>query len=87
MQLSLDGSWSTVIAERKFTRVENMPNTLSVRNEGTHFSVYVNEQLMGEADDNRLSGGRAGLALDMPVSSEERAITISGFSVYVPLTP
>jgi hypothetical protein len=65
----------------------NTPNTLSVRNEGTHYAVYVNNQLMGEADDDRLSGGRAGVALDLPVSSEERVITINTFSVYVPMTP
>jgi hypothetical protein len=87
LQLYLDNTWSTLIADKKYTRVPNTPNILAVRNEGTHYTVYVNDQLMGEVDDSRLAGGRAGIALDLSVSSEERVISFSAFVVYVPPTP
>jgi hypothetical protein len=81
------GKWSNIMDARKFIPTPGKPNILSVRVEGSHFTFYVNDQLVGDADDARLTGGRTGVVVGAPTSTDERVYTLSKFQTYVPASP
>lgn len=62
----LDGKWAQLLT--KFNNQAIHPgalNHLSILAQGSHFTFFINDQYVGEVDDNHLSFGYAGLAMEL----------------------
>jgi len=61
-----EGEWDTVITWTEAPSVRpGETNQLETIVEGSHYTFYINDQLVGECDDDRLSRGKAGLAIEL----------------------
>jgi serine/threonine protein kinase len=58
-------------------------NRLTVIAEGTRFTFYVNDQLVGEADDSRLSSGRVGVSIALD-TDDAAILEFDNFEVRAP---
>ncbi len=59
-------------------------NRLTVKAEGSHFTFFVNDQQVGEADDNQLTAGGAGLAVEVPNGGESAVFEFDNFELRAP---
>jgi hypothetical protein len=59
-------------------------NKLAVSALGSHFIFFLNDQIVGEADDTRLASGWVGLAVGAPVSPQAAIIEFDNFELRAP---
>lgn len=59
-------------------------NKLAVSAVGSHFIFFLNDQIVGEADDTRLTNGWVGLAMGAPVSTQTAIVEFDNFEVHTP---
>jgi len=59
-------------------------NRLTVLAEGSHFAFYINEQYVGEADDDRLSRGQLGLAIELADAGDTAVFEFDNFEMRAP---
>lgn len=57
------------------------PNILGVVAEGPNFSLYINDELVGQVTDDRVSSGKIGLSL---FCDGEAEVSFDNFAVFVP---
>jgi cell wall-associated NlpC family hydrolase len=72
--LQYGGEWHTVIDWTETSAVlPGKVNRLTVIAEGTHYTFYVNDQYVGEAEDDRLSQGKAGMVIEL-IHTDDTAV-------------
>ncbi len=59
-------------------------NKIAVSAEGSHFTVFINDQYIGEFDDDHLSNGRVGLAFNLPISGQRATCEFDQFEIHNP---
>jgi len=80
-----EGEWDTVIDWTETAAIRPVGlNRLTVIGEGSHFTFYVNDQLVGEADDDRLISGQAGLAIELVDAGDAAIFEFDDFEVRAP---
>ena len=61
-----EGEWDTVLAWTETSSIRpGEVNQIKIIVTGSHYAFYINDQLVGETDDSRLSRGQAGLAIEL----------------------
>jgi hypothetical protein len=85
LSLRHEGEWDTVIDWTEATAIRpGDPNRLTVLAEGSHYTFYINDQYVGEADDDRLSRGQAGLAVELLDAGDTATFEFDNFEVRAP---
>lgn len=80
-----DGKWFTVLDWAESTAIRpGETNRLTVRAEGSHYTFYINDQYVAEADEDRLLQGDVGLAIEMPDAGDECRFEFDNFEVREP---
>ncbi len=60
------GTWHTVLGWTEAPSIRpGETNRIKIIVEGAHHAFYVNDQLVGEVDEDRLSSGKVGLAIEL----------------------
>jgi hypothetical protein len=57
---------------------------LAVLAEGTRYSFFVNDDFIGEFQDDRIQGGRVGMAVTLNQDTPDAAFALSGFTLRAP---
>jgi hypothetical protein len=57
---------------------------LAVLAEGTRYSFFVNDDFIGEIQDERIQGGRVGMAVTLGQNTPDAAFAFSGFTLRAP---
>jgi hypothetical protein len=66
VSLRLAGEWTRLLLKPNTLAIQpGQVNHLGVIGEGSHFTFFINDQYVGEVEDNHLSYGYAGLAMDL----------------------
>jgi len=61
-----EGEWDTVLAWTEAPSIRpGKVNQIKIIVTGSHYAFYINDQLVSECDDGRLSRGQAGLAIEL----------------------
>lgn len=77
--------WTTLIDWTKTSAIKpDDVNRLTVTAEGSHFSFYINNELVAEFDDSQLSDGEVGLAIGLSNADDEAVSEFDNFEVRVP---
>ena len=80
-----DGQWFTVLDWMESTAIRSgETNRLTVRAEGSHYTFYINDQYVAEADEDRLLSGDVGLAIEMPDAGDVCRFEFDNFEVRKP---
>ncbi len=80
-----EGEWDTVIDWAETTAVRpGDTNRLTVVAEGSHLTFYVNDQFVGEADEERLSAGKIGLAIELAEAGDSAVFEFDNFEIRAP---
>lgn len=84
VELLQDNEWITFIDWKETSLVRpGQVNRLAILAQGTHYEFYINGEPAGELDDDRLSGGTAGLGVDV-WTVEGATFEFDNFQVYQP---
>jgi serine/threonine protein kinase len=84
LDLRYEDEWTTLIGWTETSAIRpGQVNRLTVIAEGTHFTFYVNDQYVGEADDSRLSIGRVGVAVEI-YAGDAAVFEFDNFEVRAP---
>jgi rhomboid family protein len=86
LQLSVNngGSWTTLINDADVSAIRpGAMNKLSVDAVGSHFTVFVNDQYIGAADDGTLAAGQAGVAMEVD-TVDNATVQFSNFELRAP---
>jgi tRNA A-37 threonylcarbamoyl transferase component Bud32 len=79
------GEWDTVVDWTKTTAIRpGETNRLTVLAEGDHYIFYINDQYVGEADEDRLSAGEAGVAIELLDADDAAVFEFDNFEVRTP---
>jgi hypothetical protein len=79
------GEWDTVIDWTETTAVRpGETNRLTVLASGDHYTFYINDQYVGEADEDRLSRGEAGVAIELVAADDAGIFEFDNFEVRAP---
>ena len=80
-----EGEWTHVIDWTEASAIRpGGTNRLTVLAEGSHFTFYINEQYVGEADDDRLSRGQPGLAIELADAGDTAVFEFDNFEIRAP---
>jgi hypothetical protein len=80
-----EGEWDTVIDWTESLAIRpGETNRLTVVAVGSHFTFYINDQYVGEVDEDRLSEGEAGLAIELLDSDDAAVFEFDDFEVRAP---
>jgi len=80
-----EGEWTHVIDWTEAAAIRpGGTNRLTVLAEGSHFTFYINEQYVGEADDDRLSRGQLGLAIELADAGDTAVFEFDNFEMRAP---
>jgi serine/threonine-protein kinase len=72
--LKYEGEWDTVIDWTETSAVRpGKTNRVTVIAQGSHYTFYINDQYVAEAEDDRLSQGKAGMAIEL-VNTDDTAV-------------
>ncbi|MHC1781444.1 MAG: hypothetical protein AB9891_01555 [Anaerolineaceae bacterium] len=85
--LIIEDSWTPLIDWdiSPFVNVGDW-NKLSIQAEGTHFKLFINDNLVGEADDSTLPSRQAGLIITANEEGERIQIQFDDFEIRLPAT-
>jgi hypothetical protein len=59
-------------------------NRLAVLAQGGHLKFYINDRLVGEADDSRVTSGEVGVALELNNGGDHATFEFDNFEVRTP---
>jgi hypothetical protein len=80
-----EGEWETVIDWTEASAIRpGEVNRLTVIAEGSHFTFYINDEYVGEADDDRLTRGQSGLAIELLDAGDAATFEFDNFEVRAP---
>jgi hypothetical protein len=80
-----EGEWYTVIDWTESSTIRpGEANRLTVIGVGSHFTFYINDQYVSEADEDRLSQGDAGLAIELLDTDDAAIFEFDDFEVRAP---
>jgi hypothetical protein len=80
-----EGEWDAVIEWTESSTIRpGETNRLTVVGVGSHFTFYINDQYVGEADEDRLSPGEAGLAIELLDAGDAAVFEFDDFEVRAP---
>jgi hypothetical protein len=80
-----EGEWDTVIDWTEASAIRpGEVNRLAVIAEGSHFTFYINDEYVGEADDDRLTRGQSGLAIELLDAGDAAIFEFDNFEVRAP---
>jgi len=83
--LRYEGEWYTVIDWTETTAIRpGETNRLTVLAEGFHYTFYINDQYVGEANEDRLSQGEAGVAIELLDAGDTAVFEFDNFEVRAP---
>jgi concanavalin A-like lectin/glucanase superfamily protein len=85
--LSLDyfEKWETLVNWTSASAIRpGEVNRLAVGAEASHFTLYVNGEQVGEADDSRLPGGTAGVAVELNQAGDQAVFQFDNFEWRAP---
>jgi hypothetical protein len=83
--LDSNDNWTPIIDWQQTTAVDAAGwNKLSVEAVGSHFKLFINDELVGEADDDTLKSGTNGLVFETYESSVSFDLQMDDFDVRVP---
>jgi hypothetical protein len=83
--LRYEGEWHTVIDWTRSAAIRpGEVNRLTVLAEGTHYTFYINDQYVGEANDDRLDQGEAGVAIELLDADDTAVFEFDNFEVRAP---
>jgi hypothetical protein len=79
------GKWTPLVARRTGALTKKGEvNRLAVRAEGTHYTLFVNGQYQDEVDDKELTGGVAGLWIEVDKANDTVSLEFGNFEVRAP---
>ncbi len=80
-----EGEWSTVIdwTETSAVRPDKV-NRVTIIAQGEHYTFYVNDQLVGEAQDDRLSQGKAGIMIELVGAGDTAIFEFDNLEIRAP---
>jgi hypothetical protein len=85
LRMRYAGEWETLIEWTESTAIgAGQANRLTVIAEGSHFSLYINDQLVDEYDDSRLDSGEAGLLIGLDKAGDKAFFEFDDFEVRAP---
>jgi hypothetical protein len=77
--------WMTLINWTRAAAIQpSQANRLTVKAEGSHFTFFINDQQVGESDDNQLSGGRVGLETELFNGGDSAVFEFDNFELRAP---
>jgi len=79
-----DKTWKTLqkwTASSAIRTGTGQPNRLAVLVEGSHFSLFINDTLVGEVTDDTLQGGSAGLAVELEKQGDKARFEFDNFEL------
>lgn len=80
--------WETIVEWTSTEAIRpNQVNHLSAIAQGARFIFFVNEQLIGEADDDHLSEGQCGVVIGLFNPEDEATFEFDNFELRAPLIP
>ena len=80
-----EGEWDTVIDWTESSTVRPGEfNRLTIVAVESHFTFYINDQYVGEADEARLNPGEAGVAIELLEAGDAAVFEFDDFEVHVP---
>jgi tRNA A-37 threonylcarbamoyl transferase component Bud32 len=80
-----EGEWDTIVDWTESSAIHPVGvNRLTVIAQGSHFTFYINDQYVGEADDDRLNVGIAGLAIELLDASDAANFEFDDFEIRAP---
>ena len=80
-----NNEWTTLIDWTENSAIRHGEvNRLTVLAEGSHFVFFINDQYVGEADDSRLSRGRAGVAIELYNAGDKATFEFDNFKLLAP---
>ena len=79
-----EGEWDTVLAWTEASSIRpGEVNQIKIIVTGSHYAFYINDQLVGETDDDRLSRGKVGLAIELD-KGDSATFEFDNFEVRAP---
>jgi tRNA A-37 threonylcarbamoyl transferase component Bud32 len=85
LDLRYEGEWITLIDWSETSAIRpGQVNRLTVIAKGTHFTFYVNDQYVGDADDSRLSSGQVGVAIGLHNAGDAAIFEFDNFELRAP---
>ena len=80
-----EGEWETVIDWTETSAIRPVGvNRLMVVGEGSHFTFYINDEYVGEVDEDRLPSGTMGLAIELLDAKDAAVFEFDDFEVRAP---
>ncbi|MDY7077913.1 MAG: protein kinase [Chloroflexota bacterium] len=80
-----NGEWDTVIDWTETTAIRpGETNRMTIIAEGSHFTFYINDQYVGEADEGRLGKGKMGIAIELSDAGDTAVFEFDNFEVRTP---
>ncbi len=77
--------WTTLIGWTRTSTIQpGEANRLTVRAERSHFTLFINDQLVGEADDDHLTRGSVGLAIEVFNAGDSAVYEFDNFELRAP---
>jgi hypothetical protein len=74
--------WTTLIDWTKTSAIRpGEVNRLAVRSEGSHFAFFINDEFVGEADDDEFSSGIVGLVVGFPEARRQAVFEFDNFEL------
>jgi len=85
LSLYYQGQWMKLIDWTESSAIRpGEVNRVTVLGEGSHFSLYINDQHVGEAEDGQLSEGEVGLTITLYDAGDEAVFEFDKFEVRAP---
>jgi hypothetical protein len=82
---SVQGQWTTLIERTVVPGLStSFQNRLKVVGEGTHFLFFINDDQVGEIDDDRISAGQVGLAVGLFKAGDRATFAFDNVEVRAP---
>jgi tetratricopeptide (TPR) repeat protein len=80
--LMYNNNWTPLIEWTWVSAIRpNESNRLTVSAQGSHFTFFINDLFVGEADNDRLSYGRVGLAVELYNAGDEAVFEFDNFEI------
>jgi hypothetical protein len=77
--------WETLVSWTPASAIRpGEVNRLAIGAEGSHFTLYVNGEYVGEADDSRLSDGTVGVAVELNQAGDKAVFQFDDFEWRAP---
>ena len=85
LDLKYEGDWKTLIRWRLTSAIRpGEVNRLSVSAIGSHMLLFINDQFVGEAEDDRLSSGKVGVSVNLANARNAAVIEFDRFELRTP---